>query len=97
MAQDFGPGAIDHITVAGPMAAQFDVAIKAPGATGSIYFGSDHAPVLSGVAMTENANLMSTRSDVDAIRARDEKLKRLVREVRERLDLIEQMASQNTR
>lgn len=94
--KDYGPGAIDHITVAGPMADDFAIAIKAPNATNDNYFGSDHAPVLTGLTIAENANLKLLSTDEAAMRSRDEKLKRLVKEVRERLDLIEQMASENS-
>lgn len=44
----FGGGAIDHLLVAGPRAADFGAAVT-PEAQGTSYFGSDHRPVIAVV------------------------------------------------
>jgi endonuclease/exonuclease/phosphatase family metal-dependent hydrolase len=71
----FPGGAIDHIAVAGPRAAAFAMA-RAPTADES-FFGSDHRPVLAAIA---------ARTPEEAEGA---ELRRLIEEVRERLERME--------
>lgn len=92
LAGDFGPGAIDHIAVAGPLAAELSNAISVT-VSGSSYFGSDHSPVAAGtspeIEFTSRASAIGNTSDPD----RDAKIRRLVQEVRDRLDMLEQLAN----
>lgn len=89
---NFGPGAIDHIAVAGPLAASFPVAATVS-VSGNIYFGSDHGPVFSGVGVDARTDLRTTSLTPVSNADRDAKIRRLVQEVRDRLDVLEQMAS----
>lgn len=45
----FGGGAIDHLLVAGPRAADFHFAVT-PDVQGTSYRGSDHRPVIASVS-----------------------------------------------
>lgn len=90
---NFGPGAIDHIAVAGPMATDFSTATTIS-VNSDNYFGSDHSPVMTGALTNRVAATRTANADPTTAQARDEKLKRLVREVRERLDAIEEMVGE---
>ena len=94
LAGDFGPGAIDHIFVAGPLAPDSAVASTISIAEDR-YFGSDHAPVFSRVGPIVDRETDTDVFDTNVAAERDAKIRRLVREVRERLDILEQMASEN--
>ncbi|KAE9625502.1 endonuclease/exonuclease/phosphatase family protein [Parasedimentitalea maritima] len=90
---NFGPGAIDHIAVAGPLAGLFPEAATVSVA-GTTYFGSDHSPVFSG-AGTDGQDIVRTTavapvSDAD----RAAKSRRLIQEIRDRLNILEQMANE---
>lgn len=91
LARDFGPGAIDHIAVAGPMAADFPNATTIE-TSSERYNGSDHAPVMSGVQGADRSSraalLNATNDD------RDTRVRQMLREVRDRLDILEEMISQ---
>lgn len=85
---NFGPGAIDHIAVAGPIASEFATA-ETVSVPGSSYFGSDHSPVISGSGNTSTDLEISARSAVT--RSRDQELGRLLGEIQDRLAAIEQL------
>ncbi|MEL6960676.1 MAG: endonuclease/exonuclease/phosphatase family protein, partial [Pseudomonadota bacterium] len=86
---NFGPGAIDHIAVAGPLAASYSLATTASVSQDS-YFGSDHSPVFAGVASPGGSDVMrSTGLATSAASARNAKIQRLMKEVRDRLDAID--------
>lgn len=74
----FPGGAIDHITVAGPRAAAFEMA-DVPDVSSSESHGSDDRPVFTIIRTGFPSDGESPR----------EKLNRLIEEVRERLDEIE--------
>lgn len=88
LAGNFGDGAIDHIVVAGPLANSFPAA-ETVSVTGNRYFGSDHSPVYT--SMGDGGVLRAaTFANMDRA-ARNAEVQRLIREVRERLELLEQL------
>ncbi|MCF6445699.1 endonuclease/exonuclease/phosphatase family protein [Nereida sp. MMG025] len=91
---NFGPGAIDHIAVAGPLAAFFALATTVS-VSGNSYFGSDHSPVFSGVGTDGGAILRTNALASGSGEDRDAKVQRLIQEIRDRLEVLEQMSSEN--
>ncbi|MCF7990788.1 MAG: endonuclease/exonuclease/phosphatase family protein [Thiohalocapsa sp.] len=79
VARSFPGGAIDHILVAGPMAEAFEGA-RTPSFSGELYFGSDHRPVLATVMLGGEEEA-----------GPQERIRRLIGEIRDRLSEIEGM------
>ncbi|MGD8275763.1 MAG: endonuclease/exonuclease/phosphatase family protein, partial [Thiohalocapsa sp.] len=79
VARSFPGGAIDHILVAGTMAEAFDAATT-PSFSGELYFGSDHRPVLATVMLGGEEE-----------EGPEERIRRLIGEIRDRLSDIEGM------
>ncbi|WP_306141487.1 endonuclease/exonuclease/phosphatase family protein [Roseibium sp. MMSF_3412] len=88
LAGNFGPGAIDHIVVAGPLANSFPNA-ETVSVARNRYFGSDHSPVYAKKA--NQGVLNATSLDTLGRAGRDAEIQRLIGEVRERLELLEQL------
>ena len=78
LAQSFPGGAIDHILVAGPLAAEFSEA-EVPDAQGTAFAGSDHRPVV--VLLTSG----------NQVEDNEERIRRLLDEIRNRVAEIEQI------
>ena len=91
---DFGPGAIDHVAVVGPLASAFPLATTVS-VSGNSYFGSDHRPVFSGVGTDGGAVLRTSALAPRSGEDRDAKVQRLIQEIRDRLEVLEQMSSEN--
>lgn len=92
LAGNFGPGAIDHIVVAGPLANSFRDA-ETVSVAGNRYFGSDHSPVYT--KRVEGGVLSAASLDTMDRATRDAEIQRLIGEVRERLELLEQLTGVN--
>lgn len=91
---NFGPGAIDHIAVVGPLAASFPLATTVS-VSGNSYFGSDHSPVFSGVGTDGGAVFRASALAQKSGESRDDMMQRLIEEIRDRLEVLEQMSSEN--